>query len=152
VLQPGSMEVIVYQRESDDDPRVCYACGRLRPTQEEDLLDSIKQASHRDGNHGRCSEEECEDASSGLHTILVTQVFIPSLADCGFAFGYTRRDLVPAVVMLSLWETLDLQDSVLRTGAPVEVTEPVVATGNTATEMASRWTRQWRTGSAGRAA
>ena len=148
MLQPGSMEVTVYQRETDDDPRVCYACGRLRPTQEEDLLDSIRQASHRDGNHGWCPEEACEDASSGLHTILVTQVFIPSLADCGFAFGYTRRDLVPAIVTLSLWETLDLQDSVLRTGEPVEVTTTVFAIGDVATQMASRWTRQWRAGRA----
>ena len=92
------------------------------------------------------------DASGGLHSVLVTPVSIQWLADCGFAFGYTRRDLVPAIVMLPLWETVDLQDSIVRTGAPVKVTTAVFATGDTATEMASRWTGRWRAGPAGRAA
>ena len=67
VLLPGSMEVTIYQRETDDDPRVCYACGRLRPTPEEGLLDSIKQDSHRNGDHGWCPEE-----GSGTHPAACT--------------------------------------------------------------------------------
>jgi hypothetical protein len=134
------MEVTLTQRDADDDPRTCCECGGRQPSPEQDLLDRIKLDLHRTGDHGWCSPEECPEALSRQHTVLVSRILISPMIYRAFAFGHTRGERLPVVVMGMQDELLRLRDVILSTGAPVELTSTVVATGDTAVAMAARWT------------
>ena len=149
------MEVTLSQPETHDDPRVCLECGGRQPSREQDLLDRIKLDLHQEGDHGWCSPTECAEALSRQRTVLVSQVFISPMLYRGFAFGHTRGEPLPVIVMGTQNELLRLRDVILTTGAPVEFiskVSEVVASGDTALEMAGRWARQRRTGLVGQAA